>query len=508
MNNNIEIIKESVLYLLNLSELNELYVKFQVKKDESIYIELVNFLKKSILVNNFCVGVILLDSDNNIIYNKNSYNDYKKFVCRESVFDIKYISEIFNVVESKFFLEYYDTVSTNLKYILVKSNIKLLLSFGSSSLPWKEQINAYYYWQGNFVGSSPKTQYYFNNVSSEQISYQDPNNLVPISKTFNYYGDTIPPNLNTIVLFTGYSNANDVLNNLTNYTTGTNIYSNAMNYFTSNNISNYLISLCFGGGVANTGGWNTGESGAIYSIYQACTKPNVMFSYEESTGNTLVGYGTGKIDYSYNSLTFDIETWDSSSSSTGSNGNDFLNLFNYIKNNPNSNFNGYEMIIIVSIAHSCSNYNGTGQQVISQILSDKTGSYDYISPQLYTQNVGTTVEYCANYNILWTDTGANDNFVYYLNQNKNFNLYGTTMIAPSLFTNNLLNTGGTNDNMSPNLYFYQSSATDSNPPVATASGWKQINYTKDNGVTSFFNNIFQTNSSLGGSVQWMNGDLL
>jgi len=285
------------------------------------------------------------------------------------------------------------------------------------------------------------------------------------------------------------------------------MYTNAMNYFKSNNIENFLISLCFGGGVANTGGWNTGTSGAIYSIYQACTKSNVMFSYTETTGNTLTGYGTGKIDYSFNSLTFDIETWDNISGSTGSSGQDFINLFNYIKYNSNSNFNGYEMIIIVTIAHSCSNYNGTGQQVISEILSDKTGSYDFISPQLYTQNVGTTVEYCANYNILWANTGSNDNFVFYLSQNKNYNLYGTSMILPSMFYNSLLNSGGTNNNNSPNLYFYQSSPTDNNPPIATASGWKEINYLTDTGATSFFNNIFQSTNVLGGSVQWVNGDL-
>jgi hypothetical protein len=39
--------------------------------------------------------------------------------------------------------------------------------------------------------------------------------LVSVSKQFNYYGDNIPQGLNTIVLFTGYSKASDVLNNLT-----------------------------------------------------------------------------------------------------------------------------------------------------------------------------------------------------------------------------------------------------------------------------------------------------
>lgn len=376
-------------------------------------------------------------------------------------------------------------------------------------LPWKEQLVGYYYWQGNFIGSSPTTQYYFDKVSATQLSYQSPNNLIPISGQFNYYGDNLPSGLNTIVLFTGYSKVSDILNNLKNYTTGTNMYTNAMNYFKSNNVENFLISLCFGGGLETTGGWNTGSNGAIYSIYEACTKKGIAFSYMETeTGNTMHGIGTGTLDYSYNSFTFDIETWDSNSSTTGSSALDFINLFNYIKKNPNSNFNNYEMIIIVSIAHSCSNFNGTGQKVISQILSDKTGSYDYISPQLYTQNVGTTVEYCANYNILWTDTGSNDSFVYYLKQNSNYALYGTSMILPSLFYNNLLNTGGTNNYNPPNLYFYQSNSTSSNPPIATASGWKTIDYNVDNGASDFFNTIFNSTNLSGGSIGWVNGDLI
>lgn len=402
---------------------------------------------------------------------------------------------------------YYDCIwNKSVDYSVEDFQKTLINLYGVSIVPWKEKIVGYYYWQGNFVGSSPITQYYFNDVSSPQISYQNPSNISYTSGQFNYYGDTIPSGTNTIVLFTGYSKASDILNNLTNYTTGTNMYSNAMNYFKANNIENYLISLCFGGGIANTGGWSTGTSGAIYSIYQSCTKNGVHFSYIESeTGNTLSGIGTGTLDYSYNSFTFDIETWESESGSTGV---DFINLFNYIKKNQNSNFYDWEMIIIVTIAHSCSNYNGTGQKVISEILADKTGSYDFISPQLYTQNVGTMVEYCANYNILWTDTGSNDSFVYFLNQNSNYSNYGTSMILPSLFNNSLLNSGGSNDSKPPNLYFYQSNSTSSNPPIATASGWKTINYSIDNGADSFFNSIFNSSIGTGGSIGWNNGDLL
>ena len=155
------------------------------------------------------------------------------------------------------------------------------------------------------------------------------------------------------------------------------------------------------------------------------------------------------------------------------------------------------MIILVSITHSCSNFNGTGQKVISEILADKTGSYDFISPQLYTQNIGSMVEYCANYNILWTDTSSNDSFVYYLSQNSNYNVYGTYMILSSLFSNNLLNTWGSNKSNLENLYFYQSNSISVSPPIAGASGWKQIDYAVDNGATNFFNTLFNSTNNLG-----------
>ncbi len=436
--------------------------------------------------------VILFDKINEFIV-KNTINN--KFILTRS--DVLYL--------------YNNYVLNNDDYTLKKFEKTLCSFFGVSLYPWKEQIKGYYYWQGNFVGYSPAIQYYFNTVTAPQINYQSPTNLTSTQAQFNYYGDNIPSGLNTIILFTGYSKASDVLHNLTNYTTGTNMYTNSMNYFKNNNVENFLISLCFGGGLDTTGGWNTGYSGAIYSIYEACTKKGVNFSYVETdSGNIMNGVGTGTLDYSYNSFTFDIETWSTANSGSGSSGLDFINLFNYIKSNPNSNYYSYEMIIIVTIAHSCSNYNGTGQKVISQLLSDKTGSYDFISPQLYTQNVGTMVEYCANYNILWNGTGtdSSDGFVYYLTQNENFSIYNTGMILPSLFNNNLLNTGGSNDSNSPNLYFYQSNSTSSNPPIATASGWKQIDYQTDNGSQPFFNKLFNSSTDLGGSLQWNNGDLL
>jgi len=354
--------------------------------------------------------------------------------------------------------------------------------------------------------------YYYGNVSSPQIDYNSNSNLVSTSGVYNY-NDTIPENMNAIFLFNGYSNAKDVLNNLTNYTTGSNMLENAQSYLKNlkDNNQPYLLSLVLGGGLQSSGSWDTGINGAIYSYYEACTKSGVSFSYTETeTGNTLNGIGSGILNYIYNSLCFDIETWGYNSSS-GSSGNDFLNLFNYIKNNENSTFHGYEMIIIVTMAHSCSNYNGTGQSVLSTIYSDKNQYYDYICPQMYTQNIGTTNEYAANYNILWNNNyeGVNNSFQYYISTNKNYEVYNNKTILPAINFQYLYNTSGSNTTNNPNLYFYQTTDNNINPPQNAPSGNIPINYQFDNGVKSFFNTILLTNNDddIGGNIQWVNGNL-
>jgi len=501
-----EKIKNEIFNVINDNNFVRLYNIFLRNQTENLFEQIKNFIECETKKSSYKINIFLLDHDNNIIWSNKSNNTYRDYITYNKKYYTNVLYSYFTYETNNYFVEFFEINDKQNIGFLINSPVKLIGIYKDT--PWKEQITGYYYWQGNFVGLSPLIQYYFDKVTSSQINYQQPSNLVSTSGNFIYYGDNIPSNINTIVLFTGYSKVSDILANLNNYTTRTNMYINSKNYFTSSGLQNYLMSLCFGGGLANTGGWDTGKSGAVYSIYEACTKKGVQFSYGETgTGYVLSGVGTGTLDYSYNSFTFDLETW-GFTSTTGSTGQDFINLFNYIKTNPNSTFYTWEMVIIISIAHSCSNYNGTGQQVISVLLADSTGSYDFISPQLYTQNVGTTVEYCANYNILWSDTGADDNFVYYLSQNKNFIKYGLSMILPSLFYNYLLNTGGSNDSQPPNLYFYQYTSTSVPLPLSSASGWKQIYYLTDTGATSFFNAIFQNNSELGGSIQWSNGDLL
>jgi hypothetical protein len=378
---------------------------------------------------------------------------------------------------------------------------------GTGGTPWSGgAINGYFLWQGNFVGSSPTTQYYANNVSSAQTyGNTTTSNIVSTSGTYTY-SDQIPTDvgINAVWLFSGYSNASEALNATTNYTTGSNGYDVAYNYVTSLPTP-YLLGITFGGGSSSTGSWNTGETGAIYSIYEAVTQKGVAFSYTETGSNTtLTGTGSGTLNSSYNSIIFDIETY----STTASSGTDFLNLFNYIKNDSKSTFYDsenntyYECIIIVSTAHSCAYLNGTGNAILQPIMEDQDGYYDYFQPQMYTQNVGSTNEYTSNYQITWPT------WVKYLEDNYYYNqVYGQTFVLPALNFNDYLSNGGTNDGYSPNLYWYQSSSTSTTPATYAYSGSTSLIYSTDYGCQDFFNSITGQTNSLGGSIQWVNGTL-
>lgn len=245
------------------------------------------------------------------------------------------------------------------------------------------------------------------------------------------------------------------------------------------------------------------------------------FSYNETSTGTSVnmsGTGSGNLTNNYNCLVFDIENY----SETASQSTDFKNLFTYIKTGNNSNFNGYEMIIIVTMSHSISVYNLNGGNYLADLY--KYDTYDYISPQLYTQNTGTTNEYCGTGLCMWTNFNGNTpTFVENLKINPNFTTYGLNMILPSINLTCLYNGPGSNNNSSPaNLYFYQSTDNNTVTPTYTASGYHPIygtynttpsgsvytsDYT-DNGTVDFFNTIFGlSDNTLGGYAQWVNGTL-
>ena len=350
------------------------------------------------------------------------------------------------------------------------------------------------------------------------------------------------------------------------------------NYFGYTNIqqatnANVLISISFGGGNSYTGAWTTGVPtatfsdtsnigiGGIYSLYQQCTPIGETFAYTEyGTGIEVLQTGTG-LCYGYTSLTdgplengmynvtnpsssdsnadaynsysitqfnclvFDIEVGagDYSGYSTSS-AEDFINLFAYIKG-PSSAFMHYNLpppVIIVTISHSCS--QNIGVEVIGELLSANPCYYDYISPQLYTSNLGTINEYAANDSVPWCpDWGIAGitSFTEYLSMNDTYQTYGLNMIIPSINNSSLYTTAGTNPSpYYPNLYWYESDYTSTNQyappgsyegtpytaPTALPAGEGVIDYTVDNGAVDFFTTMFQSEqSNLGGYIQWVNG---
>ncbi len=419
--------------------------------------------------------------------------------------------------------------------------------------PWTngsgpQQINGYYMWANNFINSTPAIQFFPDNVYTKQTLPSSPGKSTDsfINSTSQQYTYTeniynIPnTDINSVFFFTGFSNAYSSLSTaMTGAITGAGgMYANAIesnNYYFLNTLrlnstpgsSGALLGLVLGGATVN-GGWSPGSNGAIYSCYEAFTTSGTSFTYTETgTGNTLTGTGTGIFggsvtvsgtvyEYIMNSIVFDIETYGTNGGSTGQ---DFLNLFTYIKTNENSVVENKGIIIIVTIAHSCSNFNGTGQSVCSTILANQaydpgTGystsnpkyTWDYISPQMYTQNVGTMNEYVANNNIYWTGTNS---FTSYLLQNPNISTYGLNLLLPSTYNYGLYTTGGSNQGNPPNNYFYQSSPNNVNPIVESNIEAISIPYSIDTGLLAFFSSIFSTTSysNLGGCLSWLNGSL-
>ena len=399
------------------------------------------------------------------------------------------------------------------------------------SYPWSGgEIKGYYYWPQNYTNGP---QYFAGNITNNENQYiasgyggvpTDVQYINTVSGTFNYYGESIPAGaFNSIFLFSGYSNVSSALNTVT--TGSPSMFNTAYNYLTPLGSGKYLIGLVLGGG-NDSGAWNLGNDGAIYYIYEAVTTTGNIYSYTDSGGNTMFVTGTGLLDYTYNCLVFDIENY----STTASQSSDFENLFTYIKTNPNSTFYPYEMVIIVTMAHSISVYGTLGGDYLADLY--KSNTYDYISPQIYTQNVGTTNEYCGTGICMWSKFQYNSpTFIDNLTTNNNFSTYGLNMILPSINLSCLYTTAGSNVGNPANLYWYQNTSSNYSSPTYAISGYQPIantfdstsetnividdvsynqytsNYT-DNGSVNFFNTIFDASGqTLGGYAQWVNGTL-
>ena len=397
--------------------------------------------------------------------------------------------------------------------------------------PWSgNEIKGYYYWTvSSGISINANSLNFATNVTSDQVMTQgigSPDSYISYttSGTYTLYS-SLPAGLNSIFIFTGQADINTIINN--NYDEV--CYNNAVSYLNSN-ANPYLIGLVVGGGTPSTGGWNLT---VIQNLYAAVTKSDAPhFTYVDSTGTTQNVTGNGKLTNNYNCLVFDIECYNGTYAPKAS---DFTNLFYYIKNGTGSTFNqttGSAMKIIVTMSHSISNYNaGSGTTSKASDLVDlyASSTYDYISPQLYTVNAGTTNEYCANSSCDWTSVNGtnNDNVIDNLKTNSNFTTYGLNMILPSINLTCLYSTGGSNNNSPANLYWSQTGDNTSYNesqagflPIENTYGtvnrvqigdyyYNQYtsNYT-DTGAVDFFNTIFgASGQTLGGYIQWVNGSV-
>ena len=397
--------------------------------------------------------------------------------------------------------------------------------------PWSgNEIKGYYYWTvSSGISINANSLNFATNVTSDQVMTQgigSPDSYISYttSGTYTLYS-SLPAGLNSIFIFTGQANINTILTD----STVSNCYNNAY-YYLSNATNHYLIGLVIGGGTPDTGGWTFTNIEYLYAAVTMSTIPS--YTYVDSGGTSHTISGNGNLTNNYNCLVFDIECYNGNNAPMAS---DFTNLFDYIKNGAGSTFNqttGSAMKIIVTMSHSISNYNaGSGTTSKASDLVDlyASSTYDYISPQLYTVNAGTTNEYCANSSCDWTSVNGtnNDNVIDNLKTNSNFTTYGLNMILPSINLTCLYSTGGSNNNSPANLYWSQTGDNTSYNesqagflPIENTYGtvnrvqigdyyYNQYtsNYT-DTGAVDFFNTIFgASGQTLGGYIQWVNGSV-
>lgn len=166
----------------------------------------------------------------------------------------------------------------------------------------------------------------------------------------------------------------------------------------------------------------------------------------------------------YQGLCFDIEVGDS--------GLNFENLFQAAKD--------VGLKVLVTISHTAPYGISDANKLMQDFFNSE--NIDYISPQMYTNDFGTTNEYVPNNAVSWAQ------FITYYTSRKNVNL----SIIPSIFSNqvkngtyDLYNTGGTNEGLVPVNYL-------------------DPKYTVDTGIVDFY---LAYNIQTGGSIQWINGTL-
>ena len=208
----------------------------------------------------------------------------------------------------------------------------------------------------------------------------------------------------------------------------------------------------------------------------------------------------------FNLLAFDIEV--------GASGllADFLALFEAAQNM------GFKIMVIVN--HTCSYGISDAPLLISGLYQSEY--VNFISHEMYTENIATMNEYVANTQLPWMGTNVYNNYgTVYSNIILNPNYNNGTILVPSvLLYNKMPNnncggcfySGGTNTGYLPNWTTYDGNGSGCNcDTTQVASDNNELtNYpdnfttTDDPGANSFLTQVFGS-TSIGGAIQWVNG---
>lgn len=333
----------------------------------------------------------------------------------------------------------------------------------------------------------------------------------------NYYGTTEPSYGPGMLQYVSYP-----YTGTTPYTKSDNPntpYNIGVSYLTSLDLTSpilstnacYFVGLMLGGGgpdsSSNVAYWTSTAISAIQYSIENPSESGLLYSKNPQPVSTD-GYGM-----TFNLLAFDIEV--------GASGllPDFLSLFETASNA------GFQIMVIIN--HSCSYGISDATTLLAGLFQSEY--VNFISPEMYTENIGTMNEYVANTQIPWMGLNFygdnNESFQYYVNNNPNFNS-GEIMAPGVLLYNEMPNSdepglmfgAGTNTSDPPNWTSFDgagSGCSYDNPQVDT-SGNTIDNYpanfttTADPGANSFFLQLFSTAvnpaTNLGGAFQWVNGD--
>jgi len=384
------------------------------------------------------------------------------------------------------------------------------------------QIQGYYFWCYNSPSTTNSwcTNSYGSTSASTTWSSTMTTNTIPSGTNMilfqygtadcgysNYFGTTEPNYGPGMLQYVSYPSSGT--------SSSTTPYNIGVSWLTTQTLSTpilntglpYIVGLMFGGGgpasSSNVAYWTSSLiAGIQYSIQNSVAGSSGLV-YSASPQPVTSGYGM-----TYNLLAFDIEVGDSGLLA------DFLQLFQIAQEA------GFLVMVIVN--HTCSYGISDATTLIPGLYQSQY--VNFISNEMYTENIATMNEYVANSQIPWMGNNSsgesNESVQYYVQQNPNYNS-GQIMVPGILLYNympdsncgGLMYSGGTNTGDPPNWTSYDGSGSGCtcDIPQAATTGNTEDNYpagfttANDPGVNSFFTQLFGC-PSIGGAIQWVNGD--